>query len=98
MPVDRFDVPALELGARFVVEAFDAVVEAFGVRDVDRGFAVDRAFVDVDVVVFGAADRVDRRRFGLSSPNGRTLPTALIAPPATSPTVSAILPAVLPTA
>ncbi len=98
MPVDRFDVPVFELGARFVVvEAFDAVV-AFGVRDEDRGFAVDLAFVDVDVVAFGADDRVDRRRFGLSSPNGKALPTALIAPPATSPTVPAILPAVLPTA
>jgi adenylate cyclase len=63
------------------------------VRDVGFGAAVERAFVDVDLVDLD----VDRRALDFPSPIGSASPTALIAPPATSPTVSTILPAALPT-
>ncbi|MGH2402234.1 MAG: hypothetical protein ACRDE6_05940 [Candidatus Limnocylindria bacterium] len=48
----------------------------------------------LDAAVEGA---VDRRAADFLLPIGRASPTALMAPPATSPTVPAILPAVLPT-
>ena len=78
------------------------VVDDLDVRGAGREEAAEVALVDVAVVelpfdVDPARDGVDRRDLGLESPIGRALPTALIAPPATLPTVSTILPVVLPT-
>jgi hypothetical protein len=76
-----------------VGRAPDFAVDGFDVRDVGFGAAVERVFVDVHLVDLD----VDRRALDFPSPIGSASPTALIAPPATSPTVPTILPAALPT-
>ena len=57
------------------------------------------AFVepDADAAFVLDVERPVDRRFVFLSPIGRASPTAFMAPPATSPTVPAIFPAVLPT-
>jgi hypothetical protein len=84
------DVPAV-----LVVDDFD--VRGAGWEEANEVALVDVALVELVFDVDPARDGVGRRDLGLESPIGRALPTALIAPPATPPTVSTILPAVLPT-
>jgi hypothetical protein len=69
-------------------DAVDLAAEPFAPVDLDP--------LDLLVVDFDAVDRREREDVFLS-PMGSASPTALIAPPATSPTAPAILPAVLPT-
>jgi hypothetical protein len=79
-----------ELGPRAVVLLlFDVALVREAAAFVGPG--AEAAFVlDVEAAV-------DRRAAVFLPPIGRAPPTAFIAPPATSPTVPAILPAVLPT-
>jgi hypothetical protein len=90
-PDDDFEDALAGLFADFVPVDFvpvDFVPVDFDAADVDLDFVVE--LDDFELLL------LDRLRLGLSSPNGRALPTAFTAPPAAPPTLPAILPAVRP--